>query len=259
MISAERLSLIRTVARKRASRINGGLVEAGDLENEAVMFALTGRKSNDGPMQDLMRRQGLVGNHRSSRNNPVRVEIPLQLPAKETPHSGLLAKVDLEKLLRPVRFTRRERRVFDALRRDREPAEIASRMGVSSSRVSHLTAAVLVKLRNAQANEKQLRDLYIDQELSITKIAKQLHCRRDAIWEALTRCGIPLRKSFKRTKCFCGKPVYQRRRCRLHCGAYRSSLYHKYYVPHPLTREQLLARAKVIVEIKRRKAERMHQ
>lgn len=91
MISAERLALIRSVARRRASLLKGGLVEVGDLENEAIVRALAGRQSNDGPMQDLMRRQGWMKNYRSGNSNHRQYDLQRVALNSKRPHKVIKA------------------------------------------------------------------------------------------------------------------------------------------------------------------------
>ncbi len=117
------LAMIHKQAVKQARKFRrGASLEQGDLENEAVLHMLQGRKSIVGPMLDLMRQQGLVGNHRKSKLvgvdeegnprmhvNPVRAPMPEQVsPSFET---TVIKKVDGKRAM--ARISKKEARAAE--------------------------------------------------------------------------------------------------------------------------------------------------
>lgn len=92
---------ISRMARYQASRLRGGLIEAGDLENEAVLAALRGRKSISGPMQDFIHKQSIVGTYHHSIKVPA-TRVPLDSISRVSVPSHekrSIEKVSVEKLL----------------------------------------------------------------------------------------------------------------------------------------------------------------
>jgi len=76
---------------------NGALLDVNDFAQEAALRALLGRKSRDGPMYDLLRRQGWITNHRSgSRHQRVELNERRQTTAPEPKWS---AAIDIDRLL----------------------------------------------------------------------------------------------------------------------------------------------------------------
>lgn len=80
-------------------------VDAEDLAQESALGALRGRKSRTGPMQDALRKQGWMKQHRGA-GETIRVALNEQTYS-HSPESGLVARIDIDLLL--SRLTPRQR------------------------------------------------------------------------------------------------------------------------------------------------------
>lgn len=88
---------IQRTARRFAARLPfWAAVDVNDLAQEAALGALRGRKSRDGAIQDLLRRQGWISNHRSRGRR--RVELN-ERSHRVTPESKWSAAIDVHGLL----------------------------------------------------------------------------------------------------------------------------------------------------------------
>lgn len=77
----------------------GSLLDKNDFAQEAALRALLGRKSRDGPMYDLVRRQGWITNHRQgSTHQHQRVEL-IEKRYWTAPESQWSAAIDVRGLL----------------------------------------------------------------------------------------------------------------------------------------------------------------
>lgn len=143
---------IHRTANWRSRKIpSTSLYEAGDLENEAVVAALRGRQSYDGPMQDFQRKQGMIGNHKSGRNNFVRVPFEgRNLPVTRSHAAQVIADVTLEKML--ARLTPKQREAIELRHieglRERE---IAQRLDISIDAFRKRHADGMANLRKMAA------------------------------------------------------------------------------------------------------------
>ena len=72
-------------------------LDAEDLAQESALGALRGRKSRKGPMQDALRRQGWMKQHRSG-GEMIRVALN-ERAYSHSPESRLVARIDIELLL----------------------------------------------------------------------------------------------------------------------------------------------------------------
>jgi len=72
-------------------------VDAEDLAQESALGALRGRKSRKGPMQDALRKQGWMKQHRGA-GETIRVVLN-EGTCSHSPESILVAKIDIDLLL----------------------------------------------------------------------------------------------------------------------------------------------------------------
>jgi DNA-directed RNA polymerase specialized sigma24 family protein len=89
---------LQRVARAVCRRLpQWACVDAEDLAQESALAALRGRKSRKGPMQDTLRKQGWMKQHRSG-GETVRVVLD-ERTYGHSPENRLVAQIDTELLL----------------------------------------------------------------------------------------------------------------------------------------------------------------
>lgn len=89
---------IQHTARTFAARLPPwATIDANDLAQESALAALCGRTSQTGPMQDALRRQGWMKQHRGG-NETIRVVLD-ERTFGHSPESRMVAKIDIEFLL----------------------------------------------------------------------------------------------------------------------------------------------------------------
>lgn len=98
---------LQRVARTFSRRLpQWACVDAEDLAQESALAALRGRKSRKGPMQDALRKQGWMKQHRSG-GETIRVALD-ERTYGHSPESRLVAKIDIELLLSRLTFYQRQ-------------------------------------------------------------------------------------------------------------------------------------------------------
>lgn len=127
--------LINRIAKIKAKKLPPwALVDADDLAQESIVHALHGRKSIDGPMKDLMRKQGRFGDTRCS---PASFQIHKDSTALRSPShlNRVISRVDIERLLSKLPPRRRQYiqlHYLDGM----SVSETAEAMGTNSRHVS---------------------------------------------------------------------------------------------------------------------------
>jgi DNA-directed RNA polymerase specialized sigma24 family protein len=93
---------IQRNARKFAERLPPwATIDADDLAQESILAALHGRRSRKGPMQDALRKQGWIKNHRKTNLLLERASFPEASDRRLwfDPRNSWAALVDIEKLM----------------------------------------------------------------------------------------------------------------------------------------------------------------
>ena len=148
------LRRIAATARVLARRLPlGATVDAEDLEHEAVVAALLGRKSTLGPMQDCLRKQGWMQECRASyKHRLVRVDFSVcaRMPAPGDGPDVVSVKNQMALHLKEalLALTPRSRKVIH-LRywENMKLARIAALLGVNESRAWQIEQAAILKLK----------------------------------------------------------------------------------------------------------------
>jgi DNA-directed RNA polymerase specialized sigma24 family protein len=100
---------IERTARYLARRLpRGATIDANDLAHDSALSALGGRQSRKGPMQDALRRQGWLRNHRGSAS--FRIEF-MERRAGANPEKEWSAAIDVRRLL--ARLTAKQRQAVE--------------------------------------------------------------------------------------------------------------------------------------------------
>jgi len=136
--------LICRVAKRRAQTLRGQRVEWEDLAQETILHALKGRKSIDGPMTDLLRRD--MFNSRSvSRQHRVSLRELAVVPRYNYLPLGVQRAIS--------ELTPRQSQVLYLIYwQGHSNREAAKELGVNESRVGQLNRAILKRFRAALTN-----------------------------------------------------------------------------------------------------------
>lgn len=231
--------LICRVAKRYTSKLPPS-IDWRDLANEAAVKMLAGRKSIDGPMQDLLRK-GLVGNIRFAKTLQT-VDIGDFAATEVLPDAALMLKERIEQMIYDPILTVKEHRLLKAVLKDNVPTkELARRRNITEGRVSQMLTSIRKKL----ANTVSLRELYVNRALSMEAIAKLKNSTEHIVWRHLKRLNIERRpgKPQRTLICIqCRRPARRRRRCDFHCKMYMARAQSQYKrrngLLKPLTRGQ---------------------
>lgn len=139
-------------------------IDADDLSQEAIMCALRGRKSIEGPMTDLLRAQGYFGSYRSGLRTLIRVPITHMngndceiFTTHKTPETILLDSEPVElpegiKLL-ISKMSERKRLILKMYFTDNLTLkQISKKLHVSECRISQIKSECLRTLKHASRN-----------------------------------------------------------------------------------------------------------
>ena len=153
--------LICKVAKQRARKLPYGVADWRDLAQEAALRGLMGRKSVDGPMQDLLRKQ-LVGSEvRSGKSATILVDLDTisynLTTSSAAADTVLIADETIKQLVYDPKLTSREQRLLKAIIKGNATLEeLAYRRKVSPGRISQLLASAKHKAAEPDSTARSL-------------------------------------------------------------------------------------------------------
>ena len=140
MIDYERICATATWRKRRLKPC----IDWRDLAQEAALYGLMGRKSVDGPMQDLLRREPFIGRGRVKVNLSRELLCDANLPPIEAQEHIIMPRIERALEALPFRW---RKAIYNKFWLGYSQTEIAKDFGISHGRVTQIQNAAIERIR----------------------------------------------------------------------------------------------------------------